>query len=255
MPIHDWTLVSAGTFHHFHQTWIVEISKAMNTGLLPAGIYAMAEQIAGGWGPDVLTLEGPTFDGNEPSDLTGGQAAPSAVALAERPPKVRHHAKAEIDQYARKASALAIRHSSTHKVIAMMEVVSPGNKSTGHALSQFVEKAADILRCGVHLMVVDLLPPGRLDPQGIHSAIWQSAAGDSFAPPADQPLTLASYIGGPIPEAYVEPTAVGTPLIDMPLFLTPRTYVPVPLETTYQSAWEAVPSVWRRAIEEGRPTT
>jgi hypothetical protein len=25
MPIHDWTRVSAGIFHHFHQDWTIEI--------------------------------------------------------------------------------------------------------------------------------------------------------------------------------------------------------------------------------------
>jgi hypothetical protein len=30
MPIHDWTRVDAGIFHHFHQSWIPEISRALN---------------------------------------------------------------------------------------------------------------------------------------------------------------------------------------------------------------------------------
>jgi hypothetical protein len=33
MPIHDWTRVDAGIFHHFHQQWIVAITKV--TGLSP----------------------------------------------------------------------------------------------------------------------------------------------------------------------------------------------------------------------------
>ncbi len=256
MPIHDWTRVSAGTFHHFHQTWIIEISRAMNAGRLPAGFYAMAEQIAGGLGPDVLALEGPTLDDGPgepwPTVFSSGAGGWSAVAVAERPPKVQHHAKAEVDTYARKASTVAIRHSSDHRVVAMIEVVSPGNKSGRAALSQFVRKASEVLQAGVHLMVVDLLPPGRMDPQGIHSAIWDEHAGEPFSAPPGKPLTLASYIGGEAFEAYVEPTAIGTALIDMPLFLEPDAYVPVPLEMTYQSAWEAVPAVWRRTIEAGR---
>ena len=35
MPIHDWTRVSSGTFHHFHQRWISGISDVLNTGTLP----------------------------------------------------------------------------------------------------------------------------------------------------------------------------------------------------------------------------
>ncbi len=49
-------------------------------------------------------------------------------------------------------------------------------------------------------------------------------------------------------EAYVEPTAIGQTLIDMPLFLDPGKYVSVPLEMTYQAAWELVPAVWKKRI-------
>jgi len=64
-----------------------------------------------------------------------------------------------------------------------------------------------------------------------------------------QPLTLSAYVAGLAPEALIEPTAVDEKLIDMPLYLIPEVYVPVPLEATYQSAWEAVPAYWRDVIE------
>ena len=35
---------------------------------------------------------------------------------------------------------------------------------------------------------------------------------------------------------------------EMPLFLTPEVYVPLPLEASYQSAWEAVPSYWQHVL-------
>ena len=35
MPIHDWTRVDAGIFHHFHQRWIVAITDVLNQRLLP----------------------------------------------------------------------------------------------------------------------------------------------------------------------------------------------------------------------------
>ena len=47
MPIHDWTRVDAGIFHHFHHGWIEDLSRALNRGLLPPDHYALAEQIAG----------------------------------------------------------------------------------------------------------------------------------------------------------------------------------------------------------------
>jgi len=48
----------------------------------------------------------------------------------------------------------------------------------------------------------------------------------------------------------MEPIAVGGSLIDMPLFIAPEFYVMTPLEETYQSAWEAVPAVWRKVLEK-----
>jgi hypothetical protein len=121
-------------------------------------------------------------------------------------------------------------------------------------LRSFVEKAVRILRAGIHLVVLDLFPPGPRDPQGLHKAIWDEFVEEDFSLTLDRPLTLASYIGGPIPEAFVEPASVGTELPAMPLFLTPDEYVPLPLEETYESAWGKMPSYWRDVLTApGRP--
>ena len=57
MPIHDWSRVEPGIFHDFHQAWTVEIRNALNGGGLPAGYFALAEQVLGGPIPDVVTLQ------------------------------------------------------------------------------------------------------------------------------------------------------------------------------------------------------
>jgi hypothetical protein len=244
MAIHDWTRVGAGIFHHFHHAWIFAMSGALNQGILPPGYYALAEQNAGGLGPDVLALEAPAP--NAPAlDITD---QPCGAAVASRPPKVQFHARTEIDQYAAKANAVVIRHASNHSVVAMVEIVSPGNRNSRHGLRAFVEKAEELLRAGIHLLIVDLLPPGPRDAQGIHRAIWDELNDSDFALPPDRRLTFASYIGGPCPEAFVEPVAVGGTLPDMPLFLRADRYVPAPLEATYQRAWEAVPKIWRDVL-------
>lgn len=98
-------------------------------------------------------------------------------------------------------------------------------------------------------MVLDLLPPGPRDRNGIHRVIWADLSETTrFRLPADKPLTLASYIAGPDCEAFVEPVAVGDALPNMPLFLTPEVHVPVPLDTSYQTAWDDVPKRWRDVI-------
>jgi hypothetical protein len=104
-----------------------------------------------------------------------------------------------------------------------------------------------------HHFHLDLFPPGPRDPQGMHKPIWGEFVDNEFALPSVNPLTLASFIGGPVAEAFVEPMFVGAVLPEMPLFLTPEVYVPLPLEATYQSAWEAVPSYWRDFITSPVP--
>lgn len=248
MPIHDWTRVSAGIFHDFHHEWISTIKRALNSGVLPAGYYALAEQIAGGLGPDVLTLEEIGHEGLPPEDarrLSGSESASGAVALAMAPPKVQFTAATETETYAQKRSRIAIRHISDDRVVAMIEIVSPGNKGSRHALRSFVEKAIELLDSGIHLLIIDLFPPGPRDPQGIHGAIWSEISADDFQLPADQQLTLVAYSAGLVKRAFIEPTTTENALPEMPLFLETERYVPVPLEAAYQSAFEAVPKRWQ----------
>jgi Protein of unknown function (DUF4058) len=253
MPIHDWTRVDAGIFHHFHHEWISEISRSINRGLTGTDYYALAEQIAGGLGPDVLTLQRPLTKGvtaakseriKPKSGRTGG-----TLTLAMAPPKVRFRITDPPKWYASKKKAVTIRHVSEHRVVAILEIVSPGNKDSRSAMASFVRKAQDLLQdllaAGVHLSLVDLFPPTPRDPEGIHPLVWGDDDGDTFQFDPKKPLTCASYISGLGAQAFVEPVAVGDKLPDLSVFLTPEEYVSVPLEATYQAAFEAVPEFWR----------
>jgi Protein of unknown function (DUF4058) len=252
MPVHDWTRVSAGTFHDFHATWIIEIRRALNRGILPPDYYAMAEQVAGSIGPDVLTLQATRPEGNGAAEATtpsGTSEGTEGIALATAPPKVRFTDTAEEDIYARKARSVVIRHTSGDRIVAIVEILSPGNKNSRNALLSFVEKAASAIRADCHLLLIDLHPPGPRDPQGIHRAVWAEIKDTDFVLPPDQPLTLAAYAAGDVKRCFVETVAVGDVLPDMPLFLDPEFYVLVPLEATYRAAWEDVPWRWRGILE------
>ena len=73
MPIHDWTRVDAGLFHHFHQEWTVALCNALNAGTLPPDYFALVEQNIRGPIPDVLTLQ--LDNGSaEPGEGKGGVA-------------------------------------------------------------------------------------------------------------------------------------------------------------------------------------
>lgn len=235
MPIHDWTRVGAGDFHHFHQTWIPLLAASLNGGGLPPGFMALADQVTGRPIPDVVTLEA-----RSPKGPAGGVAVAPA-------PSARVVQKFERINYAKRADRVVIRHGRG-RVVAIIEIVSPGNKESRHAIRSFVEKTADILSQGIHLVVVDLFPPTPRDPQGIHKAIADEFADEPFDFLPDKPLTVVSYIGGDLPTAYVESVGVGDRLPAIPLFLTEYDYVPCPLDATYDQAWAVFPDMLKDEI-------
>ena len=159
MPVHDWTRVSDRTFHDLHYSWVLEIKRALKRGILPTGYYVMAEQVGGDLGvPDVLTLQ--TAGANTESEgLLSGTAT-----LTESPPVVHARATIARDSYARLQRTVVVRHTSDDRIVAMIEVLSPGNKSSRHALRSFLDKAVAALDASVHLLLVDVHPPGPATP-------------------------------------------------------------------------------------------
>jgi hypothetical protein len=118
MPIHDWTRVDAGLFHDFHQDWTIEPRLSLDAGRLPPGYVALTDQQTGGTIPDVLALN----------------------RRSKGPFVVEGEAKTS----ARHANRIRIQHRHG-QVVAVMEIVSPGNKSSHLALQVFVREVADLL--------------------------------------------------------------------------------------------------------------
>jgi hypothetical protein len=103
VPVHDWTRVDAGLFHHFHQNWTVSLANALNGGGLPPDYFALVEQNVRGPISDVLNLQ-----------LSPGADTPSsgtaALAVATVPPRTRLIRRKEADLYAYKANRITVRH-------------------------------------------------------------------------------------------------------------------------------------------------
>jgi Protein of unknown function (DUF4058) len=239
MPLHDWTRVSAGTYHAFHSAWITHLQESLNEGLLPEPYYALGEQRAGDTGPDLLALREP--NGDEATESSESDSD-GMVAVAEAPPHVllAQEARLEAAFYLAKRRTLVIRHATGDRIVALVEIVSPANKHNRGAVQDFVDKVLAALRDGIHVLVIDPFPPSRHDPQGIHGLLWEELGEPHYEPPTDKPLTLVSYC--------IEPTRVGLPLTEMPLFLTKTHYVGMPLEATYMQTWAGVPQRWQRVI-------
>ena len=151
--------------------------------------------------------------------------------------------------YRRKQSVVAVRHVGGDRLVAIVEIVSPGNKSSKVAFRRFVDNVVDLLSQDIHLLILDLMAPTRRDPNGVHGAIWEALTDEEYKAPVEKPLTLAAYEAEVSVRAFVEKVAVGDTLPEMPLFLKAGGHVPVDLDSTYETAWQAVPLRWRSVIE------
>src|SRR5438105_7776207 len=117
MPLHDWSRVDAGIFHDFHNSWIVHLKESLNGGLLPQGYYALSEQHSGRFIADVLTLHASQSSDERLPPPVGG------LALAEAPPQVER--KLTVSTARTRRRTLTIRHVSGHRIVAVLEIVSP----------------------------------------------------------------------------------------------------------------------------------
>lgn len=214
-------------------------------GVLPSDYFALPEQSIRGPILDVLTLHLSPVDDAPPTGGTG-------LAVAAIPPRARVVSRKEEVVYSRKTDRLIVRHRSGD-VVAVIEIVSPGNKGSKSELRAFVEKMSTFIQKRVHAMAIDLFPPTKRDPFGIHKAIWDEFLEEDFVVPPDKPLVVAAYEAGAPDVAYVESVGVGDALPDAPLFLKRELYVPTPLESTYQTAWDVFPRALKPLLDESPP--
>ena len=235
MPLHDWTRATPGMFPDFHSSWLTYMKNALNKGRLPSGFYAMSVQRASLYGPDKTNplLVSHAGGGNE-------------VAVAEP----RTARRLESHALPTTGRALTIRHAGGERVVAVIEVVSPANKDRPEHVGDFAGKVVSLVRNGVHVVVIDILPPGKHDPDGMHAAIWEGldTEPEAVRPPADQPFTFAGYRAAYKPVAYLEYAGVGQLLPEVPLFLDGDVFVYVPLEATYATNYAELPAELKIAL-------
>ncbi len=234
MPIHDWTRVDAGIFHGFHQRWMSRLAETL-TATLPPDYYAETEQHADERIADVLTLHASPTRGPRPIPLSG-----PGTAVLDTPPKLAGHRSAKrIPKERQKPKHVAIRHTSGHRIVALLELVSPANKDRRLSVVRFAEKVQAAVLGGVHVVVIDLFPPTRSAPHGLPSRAWQRFDRSPVVPPPGRLLSLGSFVAKPKPEGFFEVAAVGDELPPFPLYLTDTHYIHLPLADTYAATFAA----------------
>jgi len=242
MPIHDWSKVPAGDFHHFHQCWSAEIANQLNRGRLPKGYEAKVEQKTIGSEPVVVAVSTGRFSADNGSGSGTATLIRPMAAVSQRVQDSDSRA------YAKKANRIAIRHGRG-QLVAAIEIVSPGNKDARVPFNEFVDKVVKFLHAGVHFVVVDLFPPTKRDPNGLYRAIRDAFADDDYVPPKDKPLTAVAFDATDDMTSYLEPLAVGDMLPGLPLFLARDVYVELPLEASCAITWQSLPESMRADLE------
>ncbi len=241
MPVHDWTRVDDGTFHALHTLWLGRLSETMNE-LLPSEYYVLPELKVQVYIPDITTLtERP------PSPADAGRAGTAVAAEPQADRRVALRVGARVP-----ARRLVVRASRGRRVVAIVELVSPGNKHRPAAVDDFADKVADFVSQGLHAVVVDILPPGSHDPGGPHPEVCARLDPDGSPgdpPPADRPLTFAGYRAGADAMAFLRYAAVGQLVPKVPLFLDNGDYVDLPLEATYTATYARLPAPVRAVLE------
>ncbi len=217
MPVHDWTKVDSSIFHAFHQGWSIEISVRLNREL-PKDHYSLI---------------------TKNSNIAPLRRIDDATA------------------YQNKKNIVVVHRASDDRIMAIIELISPGNKTTSAGVKRLIEKVTGLIHEGIHVLLVDVLPGTAHAPESLHESIWHNMQPSSVEQGNDpkKPLKAVSYECSLASgcNAYIEDFAIGDAIPTMPLFLLPEHFLNTPLEETYNSAFAAMPLRWRTVIESDTP--
>jgi hypothetical protein len=123
------------------------------------------------------------------------------------------------------------------RIVAVVELVSPGNKDRPETRLAFASKCAAYLQRGVGVVVVDVVTAGHFN---LHNEMLPLLNLDSrYAMPGDPYLYVVSYRpiqrgGASLIDAWPFALSVGSPLPLVPLHMRRFKAVPLDLEASYE---------------------
>jgi Uma2 family endonuclease len=160
-PGMDPYLESAAIWSDLHLTLIVIMRAELNAHL-PRGYLAAAdrhvwiedaeEEVHRIVGPDVFVVDTPTLTGGLPVDESATALMPRSVTLPLRERKGTPYLK--------------ILDAQDRRVVTVVELLSPSNKSAGDDRNAYLAKREEYLAANVNLVEINLLRAGKLPPLG-----------------------------------------------------------------------------------------
>lgn len=235
MPLFDHFHPPLYPHHHwesFHSNWATRIADVI-AAVLPAEFQVEEHTHAGpGFEIDVATYEGQTPPNSNPA----GPALATRAAPAYAPPAPDATMPAAFPE----TSEVRVFHTAAGlTLVAVVELVSPGNKGRPAEGRAFAAKGASYLAQGVSLIVVDVVTSRQASLHNDVMRLMEAAPDLDF--PAEVDLYAVAYRPvkrGERGEIDVgrRPLALGAPLPTLPLRLTGDLFVAVDFEAAYQEA-------------------
>lgn len=236
MPLFDHFHPPLYPHHHwesFHSNWATRIADGI-AALLPPGFQVEEHTHTGpGFEIDVATFE---------ETISAHDSASSGPALAMRAAPTYAPPVPDANMPAAFPDTFEVRLFSTAEgltLVAVVELVSPGNKDRAAERRAFVAKCAGYLSQGVSLIVVDIVTNRHAN---LHNELMRFM---EAAPDLDFPAGVSLYAVAYRPVRHGEQEeidlwqrrlAVGAPLPTLPLRLTGDLFLPVDFEAAYQEA-------------------
>jgi hypothetical protein len=215
----------------FHVNWAGAIADSLNESLLPEGYFAEEHARIG----PMVEIDVATFTDPEPSGQgSGGTAILPPRAWAPPAPSMVVPAA-----FADAFEVLIFESEGGARLVAAIELVSPGNKDRDSHRRAFAVKCASYLCRGISLVVVDIVTSRRAN---LHDEILRVLGhGDTFALPDETTLYAVAYrpiVREEQPQIEVWPSRleVGRPMPMLPLALNAEIVLPLDLEATYTTA-------------------
>jgi hypothetical protein len=225
----------------FHSRWINSIADALNE-VLPESYFSEPESHAGvSLEIDVGTFRGSREDTSSSNGQPAGQSATNgATAVATLPrvflPGTPHESvkTAFSDDF----EIRIFRESGGAKLVAAIELISPGNKDDAEARRTFATKCASYLHNSVAVIVIDTVTERSAN---LHDEIMPLVTSDTVAEMGRGALYAVSYRpilanGEAAVELWKYRFGIGDAIPTLPLWLNAVLAVPVELEATYTTA-------------------
>lgn len=217
----------------FHTSWAVKLADALMERWLPPDYIAEATAHIG---PN-MEIDVATFDrlASRPLESDGGTTTAVAPRLWTAPAAGLVFPSVIPDTF----EVRVISTVAGPRLVAAIELVSPGNKDRTVERRAFAVKCASYLYQGVSLIILDIVTSRRAN---LHNEIMRIMEVDASTQlPPDVQLYGAAYRplrreGRDEVEAWPVPLATGQALPVLPLALNVELLIPVDFEETYADA-------------------